>query len=72
MKKSALLVLAAALVLSACAGMSQDQRFAAGGLAGAAAGLVAADALKANKTGRIAGTLLGAAAGSSYASRYGY
>ena len=67
MKKSAYLLLVAALSLSACAGMTQDQRFAAGGLAGAAAGYAAADALKANKTGMITGTLLGAAAGSSYA-----
>ena len=72
MKTSALLILSAALALSGCAGMTQDQRFAAGGLAGAAAGLVAADALKSNKTGRIAGTLIGAAAGSTYAANYGY
>lgn len=67
MKKTAILLLTAVLGLSACSNLSQDQRFAAGGLAGGAAGLAAADALKANKTGRIVGTLLGAAAGSTYA-----
>ena len=71
MKKSAILLVASAVALSACANMSQDQRFTAGGLAGAAAGYAAADALKSNKTGLVVGTLLGAAAGSSYAANSG-
>ena len=72
MKKTAILFLAAAVTLSACGNMTQDQRFAAGGLAGGAAGLAAAEALDSNKTGKIVGTLLGAAAGSSYAANGGY
>lgn len=53
--------------LAGCTNLSSDQRFATGGLVGGAAGLVAANELELGRTGRVAGTLLGAAAGSSIA-----
>lgn len=71
-KKIRTLVLAAGcIILAGCGNLTQDQRFAAGGLAGAAAGLATADALKSNKSGKIVGTLAGAAIGSTYAANTG-
>ena len=63
-------VIAVALTLSGCAGLSSDQNFAVGGLAGGAAGLALADATKADGTGKALGTLAGAAIGSSLAATY--
>lgn len=70
--KRALLVLAGALSLAAagCDNLTSDQRFAAGGLAGAGVGLAAADAMDASGTGRAVGALAGAAVGSSLAANY--
>lgn len=62
-----ILTSAVVLALAGCANMTPDQRFAAGGLAGGAAGLAIADHTKADKTGKIVGTLAGAAIGSSLA-----
>ena len=59
--------LAVAITLSGCAGMTSDQNFAVGGLAGGAAGLAIADATGADGTGKALGTLAGAALGSSLA-----
>ncbi len=56
-----------AALLTGCGNLSPDQRFGAGGLAGAAAGLAVADATKSNRTGKIIGTLAGAAIGSTVA-----
>jgi len=56
-------VFAATLGLSACGNMSPNERAVVGGLAGAAAGLIAADALRANPNWTIVGALGGAAAG---------
>lgn len=72
MKKIRHIALAASFIaLTACGNLTQDQRFTAGGLAGAAVGLAAADALKTDRTGKIVGTLVGAAAGSTYAANSG-
>lgn len=60
-------ILASAALLAGCGNLTPDQRFAAGGLAGGAAGLAIADATKANRTGKIVGTLAGAAIGSTVA-----
>lgn len=60
-------LLTVAALLAGCANLSPDQRFAAGGLAGAATGLAVADATNSNKTGRVIGTLAGAAIGSTVA-----
>ena len=60
-------VIAVALTVSGCAGLTSDQNFAVGGLAGGAAGLAIADATKADGTGKAIGTLAGAALGSSLA-----
>ena len=65
--KTTFIVIATALTLSGCAGLTSDQNFAVGGLAGGATGLALADATKADSTGRVIGTLAGAAIGSSFA-----
>lgn len=52
------------LVLAGCEGMTSNQRMAVGGLAGATAGLITAEALDANDNWRIIAALGGAAAGS--------
>ncbi len=72
MNKIAAILLAGVLAISACGNMSSQQRYASGGLAGGAAGLAVADMLDADDTVKVIGTLLGAAAGSSYASGGGY
>lgn len=54
---------AALLVLPACEGMSPESRTVAGVAGGAAAGLILADALKADDDWRIIAALGGAAAG---------
>ena len=51
------------LVLPACQGMSPESRTAAGLAGGAAAGLIPADALRADDDWRIISALAGAAAG---------
>ena len=56
-------VLAALLLLPACEGMSPESRTVAGVAGGAAAGLILADALKADRDWRIIAALGGAAAG---------
>lgn len=56
-------VLVAALAVSACDNMTAGERAVAGGLAGAAAGLVTASALRANPNWTIVAALGGAAAG---------
>lgn len=53
----------AALSLSACDGMSSNQRAVVGGLTGAAVGLAAADLLDANSNWTTVAALGGAAAG---------
>ncbi|MCC6306555.1 MAG: glucose-6-phosphate isomerase [Rhodobacteraceae bacterium] len=57
------LAAAASLALAACAGMTPEERMVVGGLAGATAGLIAADALNANRNWTIFAALAGAAAG---------
>ncbi len=54
---------AATLLLSACAGMTPESRTVAGVAGGAAAGLIAADALKADKEWTLIAALAGASAG---------
>ncbi|MCC5988181.1 MAG: glucose-6-phosphate isomerase [Pararhodobacter sp.] len=56
-------VIAAAFTLSACDEMSPGQRDLTGALGGAAVGLIAADALRANPNWTIVAALGGAAAG---------
>jgi len=53
----------AALSLAACDGLSPGERAAVGGLTGAAAGVIAADALRADRNWTIIAALGGAAAG---------
>lgn len=60
-------VLMVGSLVAGCANLTPDQRFAAGGLAGGAAGLAIADATKADRTGKVVGTLAGAAIGSTLA-----
>ncbi|MHA6346701.1 glucose-6-phosphate isomerase [Roseivivax sp. CAU 1761] len=68
MKKTLMILLATGTVaLAGCQNLTPDQRFAAGGLAGGAAGLAVADRMDADRTGKIMGTLAGAAAGSTLA-----
>ena len=56
-------VIAAAFTLSACDQMSPGQRDLTGALGGAAVGLIAADALRANPNWTVVAALGGAAAG---------
>lgn len=63
MKSLIIIVTAATLGLSGCAGMSPNERALVGGLAGAAGGLILADALSANPNWTIVAALGGAAAG---------
>lgn len=64
MKRHAILAAGAALVLlQACQGMTPEARTVAGVAGGAAAGLIAADALKANDEWTLIAALAGAAAG---------
>ena len=56
-------VLSMVLLLPACEGMTPEARTVAGVAGGAAAGLIAADALKADKDWKLIGALAGAAAG---------
>jgi osmotically inducible lipoprotein OsmB len=56
-------VTASALSLAACDGMSPNERAAVGGLTGAAAGIIAADALNADRNWTMVAALGGAAAG---------
>lgn len=63
MRRMTLAAAAASLALSACAGMTPEERMVVGGLAGATTGLVLADALDANRNWTIIAALAGAAAG---------
>ena len=64
MKTSIIALLsAAALTVSACDNMTTDQRTVAGVAGGAAAGLIAADVLKADDDWKLIAALGGAAAG---------
>ncbi len=54
---------AGALLLSACGPLTEQERQLAGGVAGAAAGLVTASLLTDDRNWRIVGALAGAAAG---------
>lgn len=58
---------ASALLVSACDNMTADQRTVAGVAGGAAAGLIAADALKADDDWKLIAALGGAAAGTMVA-----
>lgn len=60
--KTLALVTAAAVGLAGCT-LSQDERAIVGGLAGAAGGLILADALNANSNWTVVAALGGAAAG---------
>ncbi len=55
--------LGAAFALPACENLTTDQRTVVGVTAGAAAGLITADALKADRDWRLISALVGAAAG---------
>lgn len=57
------LIAAAATTLAACDGLSPNERAAVGGLTGAAVGIIAADALGADRNWTIVSALGGAAAG---------
>jgi osmotically inducible lipoprotein OsmB len=57
------LMTATALSLAACDGLSPNERAAVGGLTGAAAGVIAADALNADRNWTLVSALGGAAAG---------
>lgn len=64
MRRTPLVIAAVAgLSLAACAGMTPEERMVVGGLTGAAAGLIAADALNANNNWTLVAALGGAAAG---------
>ncbi|WP_417597591.1 glycine zipper 2TM domain-containing protein [Pararhodobacter oceanensis] len=63
MKALIIAATAGTLALSGCAGMTAGERTVAGGAAGAAGGLVLANALGANPNWTILATLGGAAAG---------
>jgi len=63
MIRTTALVTIAALSLAACDGLSPGERAAVGGLAGAAAGVIAADALRADRNWTLVAALGGAAAG---------
>ncbi|CUH89005.1 hypothetical protein PH5382_02949 [Phaeobacter sp. CECT 5382] len=64
MKSQIVAITAAALVaLSGCDNLTEDQRTVVGVTGGAAAGLIAAEALDANSNWRIIAALAGAAAG---------
>ncbi len=54
---------ASILALVACENLTQDERLVVGTLGGAAAGLITADALDADRNWTIIATLAGAAAG---------
>ncbi len=71
MRKIALLMPLAALALAGCAGMTPDQRYATGALAGGAAGLAIADKSNGNNTEKAVGTLAGAAIGGTIAANSG-
>ena len=60
---SGLLIAVSALFLAACDNLTAEQRTVAGVAGGAAAGLIAADALKADDDWRLIAALGGAAAG---------
>ena len=64
---SGLLVAVSALFLAACDNLTAEQRTVAGVAGGAAAGLIAADALKADDDWRLIAALGGAAAGTMVA-----
>ncbi|MEX5563996.1 glycine zipper 2TM domain-containing protein [Pseudophaeobacter sp. 1A16562] len=61
--KLAALTAAAVLALTGCENLTTEQRTVVGVTGGAAAGLIAAEALDANKNWRIIAALAGAAAG---------
>lgn len=63
MYRTLALTVVAALSLSACAGMDPTERTAIGALAGAAAGIAAADLLRADRNWVAVAALGGAAAG---------
>ncbi|MDM7930916.1 glucose-6-phosphate isomerase [Tabrizicola sp.] len=60
-------IAASALGLAGCDTMTPDQQVVAGGLTGAAAGILTADLLDANKEWTIVAALAGAAVGSMVA-----
>jgi len=64
---SGLLIAVSALFLAACDNLTAEQRTVAGVAGGAAAGLIAADALKADDDWRLIAALGGAAAGTMVA-----
>jgi osmotically inducible lipoprotein OsmB len=57
------LIAASALALAACDGLSPNERAAVGGLTGAAAGVIAADAFGLDRNWTVVAALGGAAAG---------
>lgn len=61
---------AALLALTACENLTTEQRTVVGVTGGAAAGLIAAEALHANSNWRIIAALAGAAAGTVVAQNY--
>ncbi|MDE4175126.1 glucose-6-phosphate isomerase [Phaeobacter sp. PT47_59] len=61
---------AALLALAGCDGLTSNQRKVVAITGGAAAGLIAADALNANKNWRIVAALAGAAAGTVVAQNH--
>ena len=63
MVRTLALVSAAALTLAACDGLSPTERAVVGGLTGAAAGLITADVLGADRNWTVISALGGAAAG---------
>lgn len=68
MKKTLIPLLISAFGLAGCAGMSSDQRYATGALAGGAAGLALADNVHGSGTEKAIGALAGAAIGGAVAS----
>lgn len=62
MRKTAF-ALAAVAALAACEGMTPQERMVVGGLAGATAGLILADTLRADRNWTIIAALAGATAG---------
>lgn len=63
MRKPLLAATAAALILAGCDAMTPEERMVAGGLTGAAAGLLTASVLNADRNWTIIAALGGAAAG---------
>lgn len=63
MFRTTALAATAALSLAACDGLSPNERAVVGGLAGAAAGVITADALGADRNWTVVSALGGAAAG---------